>query len=134
MGEVVNLDDYSTEARRGRASVPGATRQSGNSAGTMDVCFDRRELGRILNVYGNMVANGHWRDYAIAHGPEQATFAVFQRAAESPLFRITKTPKLDRKQGAFQVLSRDSRVLKQGHDLDAVLRVFDSRRFSVVDD
>lgn len=130
MGEVVSLDDYSTEARRGHASASGNNRQSA----TMDVCFDRRELGRILNVYGNMVANGHWRDYAIAHGPEQATFAVFQRAAESPLYRITKTPKLERKQGAFQVVSRDGRVLKRGHDLDAVLRVFDSRRFSVVDD
>jgi len=130
MGEVVSLDDYSSGARRGNGSAPGTSKSSGG----MDVCFDRRELGRILNIYGNMVANGDWRDYAIAHGPEQATFAVFQRASESPLFRITKTPKLARKQGAFQVLSREGRVLKRGHDLDAVLRVFDSRRFSVVDD
>ncbi len=130
MGEVVSLDDYSSGAGRADAARSG----TGRPSVAMDVCFDRRELGRILNVYGNMVARGDWRDYAIAHGPEQATFAVFQRAAESPLFRITKTPKLARKQGAFQVIARDGRVLKRGHDLDAVLRVFDSRRFSVVDE
>ncbi|MDF1719389.1 MAG: DUF2794 domain-containing protein [Minwuia sp.] len=130
MGEVVSLDEYSSVARRVEGTQPGGRRPTVG----MDVCFDRRELSRILNVYGNMVARGDWRDYAIAHGPEQATFAVFQRAAESPLFRITKTPKLARKQGAFQVIARDGRVLKRGHELDTVLRVFDSRRFSVVDD
>ena len=29
------------------------------------VTFDRRELDRILNLYGRMVAAGEWRDYAI---------------------------------------------------------------------
>ncbi|HZC37215.1 MAG TPA: DUF2794 domain-containing protein, partial [Sphingomicrobium sp.] len=27
--------------------------------------FDRLELTRILDLYGRMVAAGHWRDYAI---------------------------------------------------------------------
>ena len=27
--------------------------------------FDRREITRILDLYGRMVAAGHWRDYAI---------------------------------------------------------------------
>ncbi|MEP3301728.1 MAG: DUF2794 domain-containing protein, partial [Roseibium sp.] len=29
------------------------------------VTFRRRELDRILQVYSRMVAEGHWRDYAI---------------------------------------------------------------------
>jgi len=29
------------------------------------VTFDRRELGRILGLYGRKVAEGEWRDYAI---------------------------------------------------------------------
>ena len=36
------------------------------------VTFDRRELNRILGLYGRMVAAGEWRDYAIdflATGP-----------------------------------------------------------------
>ena len=27
--------------------------------------FDRTELQRILDLYGRMVAAGHWRDYAM---------------------------------------------------------------------
>ena len=29
------------------------------------VTFDRRELNRILGIYGRKVAAGEWRDYAI---------------------------------------------------------------------
>ena len=32
--------------------------------------FDRQELARILDLYGRMVAAGHWRDYALRIDPE----------------------------------------------------------------
>jgi hypothetical protein len=48
------------------------------------VGFDRLELQRILDLYGRMVAAGHWRDYAIRFDREVATFACFRRAAERP--------------------------------------------------
>jgi hypothetical protein len=127
MGEVVSLEDYSSEARQ------GAKPSSGGKQPVMDVCFDRRELGVILDVYGHMVANGEWRDYAIGHDKEVCVFAVFQRAAESPLYRIVKRPKLARKQGMYQVINREGRILKRGQDLKAVLRVFDAKRWKVVE-
>jgi len=42
-----------------------------------------------------------------------------------PLYRVEKNPKLARKQGAYQVVAAGGLVLKRGHDLTAVLRVFD---------
>ncbi|WP_417514284.1 DUF2794 domain-containing protein [Minwuia sp.] len=126
MGEVVSLDAYGTGTRQGSSS-------SGGKQPEMDVCFDRRELGQILDVYGHMVANGDWRDYAIGHDRDVCVFAVFQRASEAPLYRIVKRPKLARKQGMFQVIARDGRVMKRGHDLQAVLRVFDAKRWKVVE-
>ncbi|PJK29373.1 DUF2794 domain-containing protein [Minwuia thermotolerans] len=124
MGEVVSLDDYSSGARRGQAAAPGAR---------MDVFFDRRELGLILDLYGQMVASGDWRDYAIGHDRDVCVFAVYQRSSEAPLYRIVKRPKLARRQGMFQVVGRDGRVLKRGHDLATVLRVFDTKRWKVVE-
>ena len=41
--------------------------------------FDRRELMRILDLYGRMVAAGHWRDYALRIDPDVAVFAAFRR-------------------------------------------------------
>ena len=52
------------------------------------VGFDRAELTRILDLYGRMVAAGHWRDYAMDMGRDAAIFSAFRRAAERPEFRI----------------------------------------------
>jgi hypothetical protein len=89
------------------------------------VRFDRHELSLILRVYGREVAAGEWRDYAIDFGKERAIFAILRRTGEAPLFRIEKDPKRAEKQGAYAVIAQGGRVLKRGHDLDRVLRIFD---------
>lgn len=91
------------------------------------VSFDRRELNQILNVYGRMVAAGEWRDYAIDGLKDKAVFSVFRRASEAPLYRIEKTPKLARRQGAYSVVTTTGLILKRGHDLDRVLGAIDKR-------
>jgi len=96
------------------------------------VCFDRRELAEILNIYGRMVAAGLWRDYAIAIRPDRAVFAVFRRASEVPLYSIVKEPARARNQGAFLVLGRDGRIVKRGHSLPQVLRPFRKNLLRVV--
>lgn len=97
----------------------------------LPVTFHRRELDAILWIYGRMVGEGEWRDYAIDHLKERAVFSVFKRAGEYPLYRIEKNPKLAAKQGAFSVVSTDGRILKRGHDLRQVLKVFDKALKSV---
>ena len=89
------------------------------------VSFDRRELSEILNVYGRMVAAGEWRDYAIDMLKDRAVFSIFRRTSEMPLFRIEKNPKLARRQGAFSVVAAGGLVMKRGHELATVLKVFD---------
>lgn len=89
------------------------------------VAFNRVELRQILTVYGRMVAAGEWRDYGLDHGRETACFAVYRRTSECPLYRILKTPKLARKQGAFSVVTPTGLILKRGNDLGRVLAVLD---------
>lgn len=89
------------------------------------VTFQRRELDFILRVYGRMVAEGHWRDYAIDHLRDRAVFSAFRRTSEVPLYRIEKDPSRARKQGAFAIISASGLVLKRGHELDVVLKYFD---------
>lgn len=91
------------------------------------VAFDRQELGRILMVYGRMVAAGEWRDYAIDFRDEVAVFSIFRRASEMPLFRVEKRPKLRDRQGMYAVIAATGHILKRGHDLVQVLRVFDKK-------
>jgi hypothetical protein len=91
------------------------------------VSFDRAELGQILAIYGRMVAAGEWRDYGISALREVAVFSIFRRAAENPLYRVEKRPKLRAKQGIYAVLGVDGQVLRRGADLAAVLRVLERK-------
>ena len=98
-----------------------------SAPGTPAIAFDRRELSAILSLYGRMVAAGEWRDYAITHRPDGATFAVFRRTAERPLHRIEKRPALRSRQGQYAVLGELGQVLRRGHDLPQVLRALEPR-------
>jgi len=95
------------------------------------VTFSRRELDRIFMLYGRKVAAGEWRDYAIDFLRDRAVFSVFRRSSEMPIYRIEKNPKLERRHGAYGVVSVTGLVIKRGHELERVLRVLD-RSLSVV--
>jgi len=92
------------------------------------VSFHRRELDVILRLYGRMVADGEWRDYAIDLLKEKAVFSIFRRSSEMPLYRIEKDPKLSRKQGAYSVVAAGGMILKRGHDLATVLKVLEKKK------
>ncbi len=95
------------------------------------VTFDRQELDPILRLYGRKVAAGEWRDYAIDFLKDRAVFSIFRRASEIPIYRIEKSPKLARRQGAYSVISASGLIMRRGHELDRVLRVLD-KSLSVV--
>lgn len=94
--------------------------------------FDRLELQRILDLYGRMVAAGHWRDYGLTFGPDAAIFAAFRRTAERPEIRIEKRPQLRLKQGAYSLVSEHGAVLKRGHELQGVLAPLERRLMRLV--
>ena len=96
--------------------------------------FDRLELMRILDLYGRMVAAGHWRDYAIRLNGDSAVFAAFRRASERPEIRIEKRPQLRLKQGAFALVGEHGMVLKRGNDLAPVLAPLERRLMRLVGD
>jgi hypothetical protein len=106
---------------------PSAWRGGGQRthAPASEVTFSRRELDRILRLYGRKVADGEWRDYAIDFLKDRAVFSVFRRASEAPLYRIEKNPKLGHRQGAFSVVSATGHILRRGHELDRVLGALD---------
>ncbi len=104
----------------------------GNQA-SAQISFHRTELGVILSLYGRMVAAGEWRDYGISSLRDVAIFSIFRRAAEHPLYRIEKRPKLRNRQGQYAVIGMDGQILKRGHDLRAVLRVLERKLIRSVD-
>jgi hypothetical protein len=94
--------------------------------------FDRRELSRIFDLYGRMVAAGHWRDYALRIDPDVAVFAAYRRHSERPEIRIEKRPELRLKQGAFALVGEHGAVLKRGNDLTPLLAPIERRLMRLV--
>jgi hypothetical protein len=94
--------------------------------------FDRQELMRVLDLYGRMVAAGHWKDYALCIDPDVAVFAAYRRHSERPEVRIEKRPTLRLKQGAFALVSEHGAVLKRGNELSLVLAPLERRLMRLV--
>lgn len=111
--------------------IPFGQPQKGKTA-AHTIFFERSEFEAILNIYGKMVASGYWKDYAISGAKDVATFAVFQKASERPIFRITKTPALRHKQGAYAILSSQGQVVKRGQELSQVLKYFEKKLIKLV--
>lgn len=89
-------------------------------------------MSLILDVYGRLVISGQAKDYAVGAHRDQAIFAIFRRHAETPTWRIVKTPSLARLQGAYAVRGAQGQILKRGRDLKQVLTVFETRKFEIV--
>ncbi len=85
------------------------------------VLFDRAELLLILQLYGQMVAAGEWRDYAIDFTARAAVFSAFRRASERPEMRLLKEPSRHLRQGQYSLLGEAGQTLKRGDDLATVL-------------
>ena len=61
--------------------------------------FDRKELMRILDLYGRMVAAGHWRDYALRIDPDVAVFAAYPPPLRAARGAHRKTPRASAEAG-----------------------------------
>jgi Protein of unknown function (DUF2794) len=101
--------------------------------GAQQIAFDRGELTRILDLYGRMVAAGHWRDYALHFGKDEASFSAFRRATERPEMRIEKRPSLRNRQGQWALIGEQGAVLKRGHDLVPLLAPVERRLMKLVE-
>lgn len=95
--------------------------------------FDRVELTRILDLYGRMVAAGHWRDYAIEMQRDVAAFSAFRRSAERPEYRVEKRPALRNRQGMWALIGEAGVVLKRGHELGPILAPVERRFMKLVE-
>ncbi|MCC2602337.1 DUF2794 domain-containing protein [Sphingopyxis yananensis] len=96
--------------------------------------FDRLELGRILDLYGRMVAAGHWKDYAMDFHRDVAIFSAFRRAAERPEYRIEKRPVLRHRQGMWALISEAGSVLKRGDELANILAPIERKLIKIIKD
>jgi hypothetical protein len=79
--------------------------------------FVKKELQTILNLYGNMVSNGTWKDYGLSVGPREISFDIYQRASEKPIYKILKNLKPKNYNEKFYIKDKHGNVLEKSNDL-----------------
>ena len=105
-----------------------------NRAAPQQTGFERPELMHILDLYGRMVAAGHWRDYAMDFHRDVAIFSAFRRTAERPEYRIEKRPALRSRQGMWALVSEAGAISKRGDELTNVLAPVERKLMKLVAD
>ena len=101
----------------------------GNGASALQVCPDIQHQVKSLTIFQR---SPHWiapHEQFRKPIPESLRFLL----REVPLYRIEKSPKLARKQGAYAVVTPTGLILKRGHDLAQVLRVLEPLRPQLVE-
>ncbi len=106
MGTVVNLSAHRSEPR--------------------SVFFDRSDLNRLLSLYSQYVAKGIWKDYAMSASEGMATFSVFRRASDGPVYTVIKYAAGDEGQSEY-VVCRGGRRLRRGATLGSILEMFEPK-------
>ena len=96
------------------------------------VSFNKNELGKILNIYGKMVALGEWRDYGISILNDFSIFSIYRHSSEHPIYKVKKMPKNLNKREVFSVIAMDGKILKRGNDLSTVLKPLEAKLFRIV--
>jgi hypothetical protein len=71
----------------------------------------------------------------LRHGRPQGLRRVrrLSPVGRAPFYRIEKRPALQARQGQWAIIGEGGQILKRGRDLAQVLRVFDGRKFQVID-
>lgn len=124
--QVLRLNDERSEPDFQLLCLPGNSLRASAHTDLL-VGFDRRELQAIFNVYGRMVAQGVWRDYAMDFSSSRAIFSIFRRTGEAAYYRIIKEPKVARKQGTYSILMQTGLILKRGPELSRILAALEKK-------
>ena len=96
------------------------------------VSFDKTELGKILNIYGKMVALGEWRDYDISILKDFSIFSIYRHSSQYPIYKVKKNSTNSNKKAIYSVIAMDGKILKRGNDLLSVLKPLEAKLFRIV--
>ena len=100
---------------------------NGSRPKNKEVFFVKKELQTILNLYGEMVSSGAWKDYGVSIGPKEISFDVYRRASEKPIYRILKSLKPENYNEKFYIKDRHGSVLERSGSL---LRLIEKTRWN----
>ena len=103
-----------------------------NEKKKVDIFFKKNELKLILNLYAKMVSNGEWKDYGLSISKKEVSFNVYNRASETPLYKITKNLKPKEKNQKYLIKDRRNEIIKTSENLKSLIEKIIWKKFKLV--
>ena len=97
-----------------------------------DIFFSKIELKLILNLYAGMVSNGEWKDYGLGISQREVSFNVYRRAAEVPIYKITKNLKPKNESEKYLVKDNKNKIIKKSENLESLIKKIIWKKFKLV--
>ena len=97
-----------------------------------DIFFSKIELKLILNLYSGMVSNGEWKDYGLGISKREVSFNVYRRAAEVPIYKITKNLKPKNENEKYLVKDNNNKIIKKSENLESLIKKIIWKKFKLV--
>jgi len=97
-----------------------------------DIFFNKKELQLILNLYAIMVSNGEWKDYGLSISKKEVSFNVYFRAAEFPVYKITKNLKPKNKNDKYLIKNGKNEVIKKSENLESLIKKITWKKLELV--
>ena len=97
-----------------------------------DVFFTKKELQIILNLYAKMVSGGEWKDYGLSISKKEVSFNVYHRAAEFPIYKITKNLKPKNKNEKYLIKNTKDETIKNSENLQDLINKITWKKLRLV--
>ena len=97
-----------------------------------DIFFNKNELQLILNLYAKMVSGGEWKDYGLSISKKEVSFNVYNRASETPVYKITKNLKPREKNQRYLIKNGKNEIIKSSENLKNLIEKIIWKKFKLV--
>ena len=97
-----------------------------------DIFFSKIELKLILNLYAGMVSGGEWKDYGLGISKREVSFNVYRKAAEFPIYKITKNLKPKNKNEKYLVKNAKNETIKNFENLQSLIKKIAWKKLKLV--
>ena len=103
-----------------------------NTNKKIDIFFNKKELKLILNLYAKMVSGGDWKDYGLSISKKEVSFNVYQRASESPAYKITKNLRPKNQKDKYLIKDSQNKIIRNSDDLEVLMEKIMWKKFKLI--
>ena len=97
-----------------------------------DIFFNKTELQLILNLYATMVSDGEWKDYGLSISKREVSFNVYHRAAEFPIYKITKNLKPKNENEKYLIKNARNETINSFENLQSLIKKITWKKLKLV--